>query len=280
MKHRIVTTATALAVAAVTVAIGSSAAGGSGLASPTRVPVEYHAPNVPGTSPHGLHARAVATQWTSRNWSGYALASTGKRKVRYTSVSGSWTVPTVSAPSHAGSAQFSANWVGIDGFLPHDRHLIQAGTEEDWRGGAPVYQAWWEILPAAEQPITTITVNPGDTMDVTITRGNPDWTITVTDTTTGQSFSTDRAYRGPLSSAEWIQEAPTVGGRIANLADDSTFAFDLATANGVNPGLVSNEAGTMVNNDGTAMSTPSIPDTDTDGFAVAQGGVAPDPPSS
>jgi hypothetical protein len=280
MTHRIATAVAALTVAAATASIGTSGAGGAVPAAPTHVPVEYHAPNIPGTSPAGVHAGTVAKQWTSRNWSGYAIAGTKKAKVKFTSVSGSWTVPTVSASNHAGSSQYSASWVGIDGFLPHDRHLIQAGTEEDWRGDAPSYQAWWEILPAPETPITTVTVNPGDTMEVAITRGNPDWVITVTDTTTGESFTTNQAYRGPLSSAEWIQEAPTVGGRIANLADDSTFAFDLATANGVNPGLVSSEAGTMVNNGGTAISTPSVPDADTDGFAVAHGGVAPTPLSS
>jgi hypothetical protein len=33
--------------------------------------------------------------------------------------------------------------------------------------------------------------------------------------TTGKSFTTLQAYAGPLTSAEWIQEAPTIGRRVA-----------------------------------------------------------------
>jgi hypothetical protein len=279
MFRRVVTTLVSVAVVTVGVAIAPSPASGRGLGSATHLLVEYHAPNIPGPPPATVHGTAVARQWTSRNWSGYAITGGKKAKLKYTSVGGTWTVPTVTG-SDNDSAQYSATWVGIDGFLPHDQHLIQAGTEEDWIDGSPFYQAWWEILPAPETPITTITVHPGDTMDVSITRDGSDWTIAVTDTSTGRSFTTDQTYQGPLSSAEWIQEAPTLGRRIATLADDSTFAFALGTANGANPDLVSTEAGTMVNKAGVAISTPSVPDTDTDGFAVAYGAVAPPAPST
>src|SRR5579864_8030027 len=47
---------------------------------------------------------------------------------------------------------------------------------------------------------------------------NGTWTITIKDVTTGGSFSTVQSYSGPQTSAEWIEEAPTVGGRIAPLA--------------------------------------------------------------
>jgi len=83
-------------------------------------------------------------------------------------------------------------------------------------------------------------------MTVSLTQGAPDWTITVTDTTNGQTFSTTEKYSGPMTSAEWIQEAPTVNGRIATLADDGTVEFDNATANGVSPGFTSSDSGVMV----------------------------------
>ena len=169
--------------------------------------------------------------------------------------------------------------MGIDGF--NDNSLIQAGTEQDWVHGQALYRSWWEILPSYEQPIASITVHPGDTMNVSIAQGVPDWTITVTDTTTGQSFSIDRHYAGALTSAEWIQEAPTVGGHIAALAHDSTVQFDSATVNGASPGFVSSDSGVMVKGKGgrIVLSTPSAPNPEQDGFAVAFGGVPPPPPT-
>src|SRR6266508_2474298 len=74
---------------------------------------------------------------TSSNWSGY-IASGGT----YTSVTGTWIVPTVSATS--GGAD--ATWVGIGGVTGTD--LIQAGTQATVTGsGAVSYSAWTEILP-------------------------------------------------------------------------------------------------------------------------------------
>ncbi len=188
-----------------------------------------------------------------------------------------------SAGWHAGKDQagalFSSPWVGIDGF--NNGSLIQAGTEQDWINGAPFYQAWWEILPAPETPIPSIAVHPGDSMAVSISQGFPNWTITVSDTTTSQSFTTHQAYSGPLTSTEWVQEAPTVGARVARLAPDSTVVFDTGTASGKSPGLVSSESGAM-SRGRKQISTPSLPDSDTaaDEFAVAYGSHAPPSPSS
>ena len=84
----------------------------------------------------------------------------------------------------------------------------------------------------------TPTIHPGDTMFVSIAQGVPSWTITVSDETSGQSSTTLPPYSGPLTSAEWIQEAPSVGCCIAHLAHDSTIDFTEATANGLSAGLV------------------------------------------
>jgi hypothetical protein len=211
--------------------------------------------------------------WTSTNWSGYAVPGTGFRNA-----TGRWNVPKVGTPNRLSSNYFSSTWVGIDGFT--NSNLIQAGTEQDWINGTPVYMAWWEILPAPETPIS-MAVHPGDAMSVSITSGVPNWTITVADTTTGKSFTTQQAYTGPLTSVEWIQEAPTIGSRVAKLAPDGNVSFDLGTANGASPGLVSSESGVMFHRL-KQISTPSLPDRDTsaDGFAVAYGSVAPPAPNS
>jgi hypothetical protein len=234
---------------------------------------ESHAPRIPGPSPLQPGAASVRN-WTSTNWSGYAVTGSA-----FTTASGKWSVPQVIPPRRTRANLFSSTWVGIDGF--NNSNLIQAGTEQDWVNGAPFYQAWWEILPAPETPIPSLAVHPGDSMSVSITKGVPLWTITITDTTTSQSFTTHQAYTGPLTSAEWIQEAPTVGSRVAKLAPDSTVVFDSGRVNGASPGLVSSEAGAMFRGR-KQVSTPSLPDTDAtaDGFAVAYGNLAPPAPGS
>lgn len=132
------------------------------------------------------------------------------------------------------------------------------------------------------------TVAPGDVMTASISETNAStssWTITLSDTTGGWTFDTTLTYRGPGTSAEWILEAPSLCNAIscttATLADYGTATFDPGTANGVDPGLQDADGGEMVNSTNTAViSMPSSPDSDTDGFAVAYGTQAPNPPSS
>jgi hypothetical protein len=253
----------------VMISIGGLGGGPAAQAAP--LTAVRNAPMIPAPGPHGFHA-ASTTQgtWSSSNWSGYAITGFG-----FTGVTGQWTVPTVTAPVRQRAHKYSSTWVGIDGF--NDPDLIQAGTEQDWRDGAAVYYAWWEVLPAYESPIT-MSVHPGDTMAVSITQGFPDWTITVSDVTTGQSVPITTPYSGSLTSAEWIQEAPTVGCCVARLAHDSTVDFDFATANGLDPGLIMADSGTMVKGR-KVISSPSQPNPAGDGFAVAYGSDPPPAPA-
>jgi hypothetical protein len=160
--------------------------------------------------------------------------------------------------------------------------LIQTGTESDYYNGKPHYYAWWEILPAAETVIPTISVQPGDLMQASITHGTgSSWTITITDTRPGAGppSTTTHTYTGPETSAEWIEEAPTVGGRVGTLANYGLASFDPGTVNGGNPKFNASDGGVMVQNRAN-VSTPSNPDTDADGFNAAYGPTAPSPPSS
>ncbi len=216
---------------------------------------------------------AVSTSevgWASSNWSGYAITGS------FTSVTGSWIVPSA-APTKGNT--YSSDWVGIDGFK--NSNLIQTGTESDYSNGAARYGVWWEILPAAATFITSMTIHPGDHMSASIKKGSGStWTISITDNTTGQSFSTQKSYSGPGTSAEWILEAPTVGGHQALLAHySSPDKFDPGTANGANPHLTASDGGVLIQRN-RQVSTPSNPDSDTDGFNMAYGSTAPAPPSS
>jgi hypothetical protein len=255
------------------VAAASGTLGGGSPAQAVTTGPESHAPRIAIPGPGGIRAQTANDEWASRNWSGYAIDSG-----TYTSVTGSWTVPSVIAPTtQLNRARFSSTWVGIDGF--NDDDLIQAGTEQDWIDGSTFYQSWWEILPNYETAIPSIAVNPGDVMTVTITQGSPLWTITVTNDTNGQSFTTKQQYSGPQTSAEWIQEAPTVGDRVAPLADDGTVEFDNCLANGANPAFTFSDSGVMAKRRGrVVLSTPSTPNPQGNGFAVAYGKIQPPAP--
>ncbi len=140
----------------------------------------------------------------STNWSGYA--DTG---LTYTQVKGTWKVPTVKVQS---GKKYASDWVGIGGFS--EGTLIQAGTSEQDVNGVITYNAWTEIIPAPEVPISGFTVHPGDSMTVTVKKvaGVNQWSITVKDTTRSETSTQSFTYASSEASAEWIHEAPTVGG--------------------------------------------------------------------
>ncbi len=100
------------------------------------------------------------------------------------------------------------------------------------------------------------------------------WTLslTVTDPATGQtqSWSTSLQYDSSLDSAEWIEEAPTVNGSIAPLANFGQVTFDPGSADGTGPGLVTTDGVVMYDPQGQT-SNPSAPDSDADGFAACWG---------
>ena len=140
----------------------------------------------------------------SQNWSGY-VATPGP----YTAASVNFTVPSLD-PGAPGQGMLS-EWVGIDG--ADNGSLIQAGVTEvpdpGTTAGFDLF-AWWEVLPAANQPIMSVTVSPGDQVSITIWQvSGTSWDIRLTDTTNGQSYTQDVDYTGPGTSAEWIVEAPT-----------------------------------------------------------------------
>jgi hypothetical protein len=251
-----------------TVAVGCLAASAALAGSPKGVaaPLSHSALHRVGAASSGV--------FRSSNWSGYAV--TGQT---YTQAAGSWSVPTVIATP---GARYASDWVGIGGFNSGD--LIQAGTTEQYVNGHATYNAWTEILPASEKLITGFTVHPGDAMTVTIIKGSgKSWTMTVTDSTESETFSRKVSYTSLESSAEWIHEAPEVGGSIVDIASTSNVDFDHGTVNG---STVIGSAGTLNKillvgaSPGDTKATPSKLDSDMDGFAVADGTKAPKPPAS
>ena len=205
----------------------------------------------------------------SGNWSGYIVGNGP-----YSAATGTFTVPSLN-PGDSASSAF-AEWVGIDGF--DNTSLIQAGIGEQvdpYNTSLVEITPWWEILPAPETPITTLSISAGDQVTVTIDQVSSSvWSISLTDDTTGARFTTDQTYTGPATSAEWIVEAPsTVNGSqtpLAAYSPDVTFT-DL----GISGAETALAEAIMVQN-GTTVSDPSA--LSSTGFSVAYGDVPPPAP--
>jgi hypothetical protein len=222
----------------------------------------------------GAHAGLNMTQ--SNNWSGYNKSILETRS-SFTEVSGTWTVPTATQ-AVSGQAESSATWVGIGGgcitlnCLVVDQTLIQAGTEQDVdSGGRASYWAWWELIP---EPSTRISMNvsPGNRIHVDVNQVLPElWKITIQNLSTGAVFTKTTPYSSTHATAEWILETPlligTGGTGLSTMPRLSSMVFDPGTLNNKNPGLLSTERLQLVSGTGQVLATPSLPDSDRDGFA-------------
>jgi hypothetical protein len=204
---------------------------------------------------------------TSTNWSGFAV--TGP-KGSVTDVKGSWVVPAIQGTCPS-TNQYSSHWVGIDGYSSGT--VEQTGTDSDCQNGAPVYYAWYEFYPHPSFLINGLTISPGDVISAEASYSGGRFTVTITDTTTGQHFSTSaKVNSAQRSSAEWITEAPYSGG-ILPLADFGTISWgsvytsvgstNFATISGVTGAIGSFSSGsvhaiTMVTSGGAVKASPSV----------------------
>jgi hypothetical protein len=219
----------------------------------------------------GLHslgsagtANAANAAATSTNWSGYAAAG---QAGQFTSVSSSWTQPTVTC----GAQQtFSSFWVGLDG--DGTQSVEQTGTEADCDNGAASYQGWWEMFPAApvfyNEP-----VKPGDAMSAkVVSNGGGSYSLTLSDTTQNWTQTTQQtSTTAQNGSAEVIAEAPSSQNGVLPLSNFGTVSFTNAEANNAPIGNANADSLTMVSANGVTEATPSAL-TGGNAFSVTFGG--------
>jgi hypothetical protein len=170
---------------------------------------------------HGAPNHRI-TRSTSTNWAGYS--ATGGT---FTKVSATWKQPTATCTA---ATAYSSFWVGLDG--DGTNTVEQIGTDADCSGGKPVYYAWYEMYP--KFPVNlSLTIRPGDTLSASVTtNGTGSFTLSISDTTSGRSFTTvQKLRRARLGSAEVIAEAPS-SGSVLPLANFGSVGFSAATVNG------------------------------------------------
>ncbi|EQB67307.1 MAG: hypothetical protein AMDU2_EPLC00005G0143 [Thermoplasmatales archaeon E-plasma] len=245
-------------------------------------------PSIAAQASNELHFGKVVSSssgtTSSTNWAGYVAASSFSSPAHVvTSITGSWTVQSVSASS---SSTYSSQWIGIGGFFSHDRTLIQTGTESDYSSGSAQYSAWYEMLPAAETPISGFTVSPGDVISSAIVYAgvaphhSQYWNIYLNDTSQNEHFYIQVTYKSSMLSAEWIEERPEIGGQLSSLANFGTAYYgadytsiagtNYATINGVTEplGALPYESITMTTSSGALYAQPSALTSDGTSFSV------------
>lgn len=222
---------------------------------------------------------AALTNSTSENWSGYAATASSNA---FTSVSSSWVVPTLSCAST--KASYSAFWVGLDGY--NDQTVEQIGTEANCVNGQSQYYTWYEMYPQnPSEVLVPVNLAAGNTISSSVTYNPPtitkgfrgrnsvspgSFTLSLTDNTTGRSYSTTQTVRGVAerSSAEVIAEAPYSYG-ILPLADFVTANYSNSKVNGNSLGSAPGLQAITMDDPSGMVATPSVLDTTGENFSVS-----------
>ncbi|GHG05907.1 MULTISPECIES: G1 family glutamic endopeptidase [Amycolatopsis] len=137
-------------------------------------------------------------EFSGGNWGGYVSFGS------FTTATASWTEPSVSCTS---TNDLFAPWVGIDG--DGSSTVEQTGVATDCSSGRPVYQAWYEMYPAAPVYYSN-SVSAGDHITATVTRtATNTYRLDISDTTKGWSKTITKSLTSKHASAEAIIESPT-----------------------------------------------------------------------
>jgi Peptidase A4 family len=248
-------------------------------ASKTRVVPRLERTNV-YHGPMRAGAQLTESTGTSSNWSGVVVfsgATSYNTSTTFYYVYADYVVPVAGQAFGActGGWDYSASWVGIDGYGSND--VLQAGLEADaYCGGFSLetnYSAWIEWAPASEMSISNFPVAPGDDLFVDVWHTSPTqgyaW---FTNLTTNQYV--DMGFTAPSgtlligNSAEWVVERPSLGtgsgsGSLATLTNYVADAFwdcQASTENQVSytPGSSGSLLVTMLDNDDNPISYPTL----------------------
>ncbi|MDR3599583.1 MAG: G1 family endopeptidase [Desulfosporosinus sp.] len=212
-----------------------------------------------------------ATTRYSENWAGYIDIPSFSGG--YTSVSGSWIVPNLSASQENAAA---AQWIGLGGSSSND--LLQMGTSEQLEDGELVCKVFWEQLPALAQTVMTVPV--GATINANIfpsADSKLTWNLTFTvngqsETQTIPPVTLTSSYAQEIgTSAEWISEEPlTQNDKLYPFADMGTIFYKSALVNGQALNSAGNQVQpvALVAGNGNILIVPSALGADGESFST------------
>ena len=219
----------------------------------------------------------------SGNWSGYVVQSSETGGAGY--ASGEWTVPRLDCAASQSGSSISV-WVGLGGAVGTEP-LLQTGVSDSCIDGVQQDTPWWEIVPMTPdyaEDFSDFSVSPGNVMEATCTRDTSGgWLTRLDDLTTGTSGwmitgegwgvesdeassfqdqgSTASVSFSPVSTAEWIVEAPTAAasGQIETMADYGLLVFTHLETDLPSPWSLTPDDGYEVVVGNSAVSAPSVP---------------------
>jgi hypothetical protein len=188
------------------------------------------------------------------NWGGYVGLGS------FATATASWTEPAVTCKS---TKDLFAAWVGIDGDTSST--VEQAGVATDCSGHSPVYQAWYEMYPAAPVYYSN-PVSAGDRITATVIRtGTNTYRLDISDSTEGWTKWVTKSLASKHSSAEAVIESPTDS--YPNIPGGMRFThvkFNDAKLSTLTP------AGVAADDRGIATYRPSAIGSDGDSFSVTR----------
>lgn len=196
--------AAACAVLALLPATSNASPAGSSAPSPAARPAQLTAGPAHRFGPGRIGGTAPAKgqqrfNINGHSWSGVVVTGSG-----FTSVSASWTEPSVTCNSYNDEM---AIWVGLDGY--GSSTVEQVGVATDCSSGHPAYQGFYEMYPAAPGYYSN-SISAGDQITASVTRSGTSYTLKLSDATKGWTRTTIKSTSaGSNSSAEVIVESST-----------------------------------------------------------------------
>ncbi|KAF8886434.1 peptidase A4 family-domain-containing protein [Gymnopilus junonius] len=183
---------------------------------PIRLLESNHLDNLASNASHVEYS----SNWAGAVWDSYPSGT-------FTSVTGTFTVPTPSGSSGAASA-----WVGIDGDTCGTA-ILQTGIDFTISGGQVSYDAWYEWYPDYAYDFSGITIKAGDSIKLTVTASSTKaGTAVIQNLTTGKTVTKSLTSSAALceENAEWIVEDFEEGSSLVPFADFGTVTFTNAVA--------------------------------------------------
>src|SRR5262249_28926833 len=139
----------------------------------------------------------------------------------------------------------------------------------------------YEVLPDQKFEQTKFHVAAGDNIYGSVSQvSGTQWRIYLLDLNSGMTIDKTGTYKGPQTSADLIQEAPTnKQGNIVPIATTSLVTFRNARVNGNGARLTLVQREVLLQS-GKQVSTPSGPNREQTGFTVSTGAALPAAPQT
>jgi hypothetical protein len=231
-----------------------------------------HVPKSQRPQGTGTNTSLPANTRESENWAGYV--DTPLSGIRYTSVSGSWKVPSISTNQENAAA---AEWIGLGGSSSPD--LLQMGTSQEIENGQPVAKVFWELLPSPAQEVMTVPIgsiihatispaaNSSSTWNLKFTVNGRSQTQTIPPVTLSPSYA-----QGIGTSAEWISEEPlNQNDQPYPFANMGTVSYQSALVDGQALNSAGNQIQpvALVSSNGNVLISPSALGKDGESFSTS-----------